>query len=101
MGVDMPHMCHCLQVQLVRELGAVLRNQIPCLRPAILEAYGDILHRAWREASGACALETESTIQVCAAEDPAQMSQHLWRFIIAVCGHGVVVLISVKLTVTW
>ena len=47
----------------MRELGAVIRNQIPCLRPAILEAYGDILHRAWREASGACALEAEHLIQ--------------------------------------
>lgn len=48
----------------MRELGAVIRNQVPCLRESVLEAYGDILHRAWREAAGACALETEQLIQV-------------------------------------
>ena len=53
-----------MQGQLVRELGAVIRNQVPCLRASVLEAYGEILHRAWREAVGACALETEQLIQV-------------------------------------
>ena len=56
---------HSVQGQLVRELGAVMRNQVPCLRDSVLDAYGEVLHRAWREATGACALETEQLIQAC------------------------------------
>jgi hypothetical protein len=49
---------------MVRELGAIIRNQIPAGRKSVLEAYGDILYRAWREGSGLCLLELEEFIQV-------------------------------------
>lgn len=51
------------QAQLVQELGQVIRNQIPCLRRSVLDAYGEILHRAWREASGSCQLAAEQLVQ--------------------------------------
>lgn len=37
-----------LDVSLVRELTAIVRNQIPAGRKAVLEAYGDVLFRAWK-----------------------------------------------------
>ena len=51
------------QPQLVRELGSILRNQVPSARASVLDAYGETLFRAWRGASGACALEVEALIQ--------------------------------------
>lgn len=57
-----------LQPALVRELAAIVRNQVPGGRPGVLDAYADILFRAWRDASGACLYEVESTcLQVSAA----------------------------------
>jgi len=50
---------------MVRELGAIVRNQIPAGRKSVLEAYGDVLYRAWREGSGLCLLEVEDFLQVC------------------------------------
>ena len=47
-----------------RELGAIVRNQIPAGRKSVLDAYGDILYRAWRDATGACLLEVEDLAQV-------------------------------------
>ncbi|KAK9808548.1 hypothetical protein WJX73_007262 [Symbiochloris irregularis] len=52
-----------LQGQLVAQLGLVIRNQIPALRGSILDAYGEILHKGWREAAGACQLALESLVQ--------------------------------------
>eukprot|EP00887_Chlorella_sp_A99_P007770 scaffold20.g7770.t1 len=46
-----------LQPAFVRELAAILRNQIPAGRKSVLDAYGDILFRAWTLCTGACALE--------------------------------------------
>ena len=59
----MPRRMWPQQPQLVRELGSILRNQVPAARRSVLEAYGETLCRAWREASGACALEVEALIQ--------------------------------------
>lgn len=53
-----------LQVQLTRELGAIMRNQIPAGRKSVLTAYGDILYRAWQTATGACKQEVEEFVQV-------------------------------------
>eukprot|EP00884_Botryococcus_braunii_P013107 jgi/Botrbrau1/21798/Bobra.0190s0023.1 len=52
-----------LKGQLVRELGAIIRNQIPCGRASVLEAYGAILCRAWRDTTGVCRLEVERLLQ--------------------------------------
>lgn len=44
----------------IPELVAVIRNQIPGGRKAVLEAYGDVLFRGWRDASGTpCAYAVE------------------------------------------
>lgn len=51
------------QAQLVRELGAIVRNQVPSGRASVLEAYGEILLRGWRAAAGACLFEVEALIQ--------------------------------------
>jgi condensin-2 complex subunit G2 len=48
---------------MVRELGAIIRNQIPSGRKSVLDAYGDILFRAWRECTGACLYEVENVVQ--------------------------------------
>ncbi|CAL8463631.1 g3165 [Coccomyxa elongata] len=52
-----------LEPQMVRELGAIIRNQVPSGRKSVLEAYGEILYRAWRESTAACLLEVENQIQ--------------------------------------
>ncbi|BDA48499.1 Condensin-2 complex subunit G2 [Coccomyxa sp. Obi] len=52
-----------LEPQMVRELGAIIRNQIPSGRKSVLEAYGEILYRAWRESTAACLLEVENQVQ--------------------------------------
>lgn len=57
-------MCERMQPQMVRELGAIIRNQIPSGRKSVLEAYGEILYRAWRESTAACLLEVENQVQV-------------------------------------
>ena len=56
--------CERMQPQMVRELGAIIRNQIPSGRKSVLEAYGEILYRAWRESTAACLLEVENQVQV-------------------------------------
>ena len=53
-----------MQQQMVRELGAIIRNQIPGGRKSILVAYGEILYRSWKEAAGICRLEVEDLVQV-------------------------------------
>lgn len=54
----------CLQQQLIRELGSIIRNQIPGGRKSILTAYGEILCRAWKDSEGVCRLEIEDLVQV-------------------------------------
>lgn len=54
----------CAQPQMVRELGAVVRNQVPAARPSVLSAYGEVLLRAARDAGGACVYEVEALVQV-------------------------------------
>ncbi len=49
---------------MVLELGAIIRNQIPSGRASLLDAYGEILLRAWRDSNGASLLAIEDLIQV-------------------------------------
>ena len=44
----------CLQPKMVYELTAVILNQIVSGRKSVLEAYGEIVFKAWRAASGSC-----------------------------------------------
>lgn len=44
---------------MVREIFAIVRNQIPSGRKSILETYGEILFKAWKVASGPCLYELE------------------------------------------
>ena len=53
-----------MQPQLVRELGSIIRNQVSVGRKSILDAYGDILFRAWRDCTGVCLVEVENLVQV-------------------------------------
>eukprot|EP00232_Nephroselmis_pyriformis_P015184 CAMPEP_0182884986 /NCGR_PEP_ID=MMETSP0034_2-20130328/19337_1 /TAXON_ID=156128 /ORGANISM="Nephroselmis pyriformis, Strain CCMP717" /LENGTH=877 /DNA_ID=CAMNT_0025018231 /DNA_START=21 /DNA_END=2651 /DNA_ORIENTATION=+ len=48
-----------LHPQMARELVAIIKNQIPAGRKSVLDAYGDILYRAWRTASGPTVYELE------------------------------------------
>lgn len=48
---------------MVKEMGAIIRNQIPSGRKSVLDAYGDILFRAWRDCTGACLYELENLVQ--------------------------------------
>ena len=43
-----------LHPDLVGELAAIVRNQVPAGRQSVLKAYGEVLHRAWKEAEGGC-----------------------------------------------
>ena len=42
-----------------RDLMAIVRNQIPAGRRSVLDAYGDVLFRAWRDAGTECMDEIE------------------------------------------
>jgi condensin-2 complex subunit G2 len=46
----------------VRELTAIIRNQIPAGRKSILDAYGEIAFQAWRNTFGGCRFEVEHTL---------------------------------------
>lgn len=46
----------------VRELTAIIRNQIPAGRKSILDAYGEIAFQAWRYTFGGCRYEVEHTL---------------------------------------
>ena len=43
-----------LQPKMVYELTAVILNQIVSGRKSVLQAYGEIVFKAWRAATGAC-----------------------------------------------
>ncbi len=50
--------------------------QIPSGRKPVLDAYGEIIFRAWKEASGPCLLEVESTcIQVGGGSEGGALTQ--------------------------
>ncbi|KAE9606816.1 putative condensin-2 complex subunit G2 [Lupinus albus] len=49
-----------LSDQLGKELLAMIRSQIPFGRKSMLEAYGDVLFRAWKAAEGDCRREIEN-----------------------------------------
>jgi condensin-2 complex subunit G2 len=51
-----------LQPAFVRELAAIVRNQVPAGRRSVLEAYGEVVYRAWAGATGACLLEVQHTL---------------------------------------
>lgn len=46
----------------VRELTAVVRNQIPSGRKSLLDAYAEVVFQAWRHTQGACRYEVEQTL---------------------------------------
>lgn len=46
----------------MRELTAIIRNQIPAGRKSILDAYGEIAFQAWRHTFGGCRYEVEHTL---------------------------------------
>ena len=48
----------------MRELGSIIRNQVSVGRKSTLDAYGDILFRAWRDCTGVCLVEVENLVQV-------------------------------------
>jgi len=48
-----------LQPAFVKELTAIVKNQIPSNRKSILAAYGEVIYRAWTSATGACLLEVQ------------------------------------------
>jgi len=50
-----------LQPAFVKELTAIIKNQIPAGRKSVLDAYGEIIYRAWTLATGACLLEVQLT----------------------------------------
>ena len=52
MSTDM--MLVCLQPKMVYELTAVMLNQIVSGRKSVLDAYGEIVFKAWRAATGGC-----------------------------------------------
>ncbi|KAG2435481.1 hypothetical protein HYH02_011776 [Chlamydomonas schloesseri] len=52
-----------LHPSLTQELAAIARNQIAGGQPWVLEAYGDIFFRAWRDTVGPCAAEVENELQ--------------------------------------
>ena len=66
-----------VQAQMVRELGAIIRNQIPSGRASLLDAYGEILLRAWRDCTGASLLAVEDLIQVKGCEQNFSTAQNL------------------------
>ena len=46
--------CRTLQPKMVYELTAVILNQIASGRKSVLEAYAEVVFKAWRGATGAC-----------------------------------------------
>ncbi|KAK6125254.1 hypothetical protein DH2020_040998 [Rehmannia glutinosa] len=50
----------CLSVQLTKELCAMIKSQIPFGRKSMLEAYGEIVFRAWKAVEGDCKYEIEN-----------------------------------------
>ena len=50
-----------LQPTFVRELTAIVKNQVPAGRRSVLDAYGEVIYRAWGMATGACMLEFKET----------------------------------------
>lgn len=51
-----------LHAPLTRQLFEVVKEQLPAGRATLLDAYGDILFRAWRTAAGATSAEMERTV---------------------------------------
>ena len=64
----------------VRELTAIIRNQIPAGRKSILDAYGEIAFQAWRNTFGGCRFEVEHTLlQVRALTQQMPLHGHTFR----------------------
>ncbi|KAF6261308.1 condensin II non structural maintenance of chromosomes subunit-domain-containing protein [Scenedesmus sp. NREL 46B-D3] len=47
---------------MVQEMTSVIRNQIPAGRRSVLDAYGEVILRGWREAVGPCLAEIETNL---------------------------------------
>ncbi|KAG2438530.1 hypothetical protein HXX76_005081 [Chlamydomonas incerta] len=52
-----------LHPSLTQEVAAIVRNQIASGHRSVLEAYGEIFFRAWRDTVGPCAVEVENELQ--------------------------------------
>ena len=64
----------------VRELTAIIRNQIPAGRKSIVDAYGEIAFQAWRNTFGGCRFEVEHTLlQVRALSQQTPLRGHTFR----------------------
>lgn len=64
----------------VRELTAIIRNQIPAGRKSILDAYGEIAFQAWRNTFGSCRFEVEHTLlQVRSLTQQMPLHGHMFR----------------------
>ncbi|GAB4819198.1 hypothetical protein N2152v2_006244 [Parachlorella kessleri] len=48
-----------LQPAFVAELTAIIKNQIPSGRKSVLDAYGEVIYRAWSTCTGACLLHVQ------------------------------------------
>eukprot|EP00878_Enallax_costatus_P040587 GHUV01046903.1.p1 GENE.GHUV01046903.1~~GHUV01046903.1.p1 ORF type:complete len:352 (+),score=121.90 GHUV01046903.1:274-1329(+) len=47
---------------MVQEMTSVIRNQIPAGRRSVLDAYGEVILRGWRDAVGPCLAEIETSL---------------------------------------
>ncbi|KAK4416329.1 hypothetical protein Salat_2458400 [Sesamum alatum] len=52
--------CLTLRMRLTKELCAMIKSQIPFGRKSMLEAYGEIVFRAWKAVEGECKYEIEN-----------------------------------------
>lgn len=80
----------CLNVQLTKEICAMIKSQVPFERKSILEAYGEIVFRAWKAVEGdfKCEIENgylqglvEGAIYASSASLAASIRRILWGFI--------------------
>ena len=65
----------------VRELTAIVRNQIPSGRKPLLDAYAEVAYQAWRHTQGACRYEVEHTLlQVLSPPPSFAIAVMQWAF---------------------
>ncbi|CAD7697938.1 unnamed protein product, partial [Ostreobium quekettii] len=81
-----------LHPQLVRDLTSIIRNQIPAGRKNVLKAYGDLIFRGWKGATGACLMEIEETciqglMQAAISASTKEMASHLRHVLNALHSH--------------
>ncbi|KAI3451928.1 hypothetical protein Pfo_008593 [Paulownia fortunei] len=80
----------CLSVQLTKEVCAMIKSQIPFGRKSMLEAYGEIVFRAWKAVEGECKYEIENgflqglvegAIYASSAALAASIRRIIWGFV--------------------